>query len=76
VQFNWIRQGGGIGIVHDFAIPSARGLVKVLPDQISLTRSFYLIRHADDRRMDRLNRFALALAEGVKHEVARLEGQT
>ena len=76
VQFNWIRQGGGIGIVHDFAIPSAKGLVKVLPGLISLTRSFYLIRHADDRRMDRLNRFALALAEGVKHEVARLEAQT
>lgn len=76
VQFNWIRQGGGIGIVHDFAIPSAKGLIKVLPDQVSLTRSFYLIRHADDRRMDRLNRFALALADGLKREVARLEAET
>jgi DNA-binding transcriptional LysR family regulator len=75
VQFNWIRQGGGVGIVHDFAIPSAKGLVKILPDQISLTRSFYLIRHADDRRMDRLNRLALALAEGLKREVARLEAE-
>ena len=75
VQFNWIRQGGGIGIVHDFAIPSAKGLVKVLPEQVSLTRSFYLIRHADDRRMDRLNRFALALADGLKREVARLEAE-
>ena len=76
VQFNWIRQGSGVGIVHDFAIPFAKGLVKLLPDQISLTRSFYLIRHADDRRMDRLNRFALALAEGLKREVARLEAET
>jgi len=76
VQFNWVRQGSGVGIVHDFAIPSAKGLVKVLPDQVSLTRSFYLIRHADDRRMERLNRFALALAEGVKREVARLEADT
>ncbi|MCD1624520.1 MAG: LysR family transcriptional regulator [Paracoccaceae bacterium] len=76
VQFNWIRQGGGVGIVHDFAIPSAKGLVKILPSQISLTRSFYLIRHADDRRMDRLNRLALALAEGLRREVARLEAET
>ena len=76
VQFNWIRQGSGVGIVHAFAIPFAKGLVKLLPDQISLTRSFYLIRHADDRRMDRLNRFALALAEGLKREVARLEAET
>jgi DNA-binding transcriptional LysR family regulator len=76
VQFNWIRQGGGIGIVHDFAIPFAKGLVKVLPDQVSLTRSFYLIRHADDCRMDRLNRFAAALADGLRREVARLEGES
>lgn len=75
VQFNWIRQGCGIGIVHDFAIPSAKGLVKLLPQDVSLTRSFYLIRHADDRRMDRLNRFALALVEGLKREVARLEAE-
>ncbi len=73
VQFNWIRQGSGVGIVHDFAMPFGRGLVRLLPDQISLTRSFYLIRHADDRRMDRLNRFAQALAEGLRREVARLE---
>lgn len=75
VQFNWIRQGGGVGIVHDFAIPSAKGLVRLLTDQVSLTRSFYLIRHADDRRMDRLNRFATALADGIRREVARLEAE-
>ena len=73
VQFNWIRGGHGIGIVHDFALPSARGLVKVLPEEVSLTRSFYLIRHADDRRLERMNRFAEALCEGMRAEVARLE---
>lgn len=73
VQFNWVRQGCGIGIIHDFAIPSASGVRKILTDQLSLTRSFYLIRHADDRRMDRLNRFASALSEGVRAEVARLD---
>jgi len=73
VQFNWIRQAGGIGIVHDFAIPSATGLRKILVDELSLIRSFYLIRHADDRRLDRLNRFSAALSEGLRAEVARLE---
>ncbi|MDF1801619.1 LysR family transcriptional regulator [Thalassovita sp.] len=73
VQFNWIRQAGGIGIVHDFAIPSATGLRKILVDELSLTRSFYLIRHADDRRLDRLNRFSAALSEGLRAEVSRLE---
>lgn len=76
VQFNWVRAGAGIAIVHDFAIPSASGVVKLLTDQISLTRSFYLIRHLDDRRSDRLNRFAVALGQGLRREVARLESLT
>ena len=73
VQFNWVRNGAGIAVVHDFAMSAAPGLVKVLPDLVSLTRSFYLIRHPDDRRVDRLNRFAELLAQGVRREVARLE---
>ncbi|MCM2562165.1 LysR family transcriptional regulator [Lutimaribacter sp. EGI FJ00015] len=76
VQFNWLRKAGGIGVVHDFAIPSGHGILKVLPDKISLTRSFYLIRHADDQRLERLNRFAAALSEGLRAEVARLEARS
>lgn len=73
VQLNWVRQGAGLAIVHDFAIPSAPEIRRVLPDQLGLTRSFYLVRHVDDRRLERLNRFAEALAQGVRREVARLE---
>jgi DNA-binding transcriptional LysR family regulator len=75
VQINWVRQGAGLGIVHDFAIPTSPGLRRVLTDAVSLTRSFYLIRHIDDRRVERLNRFADALGRGVRREVARLEAQ-
>ncbi|MDD9739919.1 LysR family transcriptional regulator [Marinovum sp. SP66] len=73
VQLNWLRQGGGIGIVHDFALPFAPELRKVLAQEISLTRAFYLVRHADDRRLDRMNRFAAALVAEMRDEVARLE---
>jgi DNA-binding transcriptional LysR family regulator len=73
VQFNWVRAGAGVAIVHDFALPSAPGLVRLLPEVLSLTRSFYLIRHADDRRVERLNRFAALLADSVGREVQRLE---
>ena len=76
VQINWVRQGGGIGVVHDFSIPFVRGVVKLLPEAFSLTRSFSLVRHADDRRLARLNRFAAALVEGMRTEVARLEAET
>ncbi|GGL93449.1 LysR family transcriptional regulator [Pseudooceanicola nanhaiensis] len=74
VQFNWIRQGGGLGIVHDFALPSAKGVRKVLEGAISLTRTFYLVRHVDDTRLERMNRFATALTDGLRREIARLEG--
>lgn len=76
VQLNWLRHGAGIGMVHDFALPSALELVKVLPVEVSLTRAFWLIRHADDRRIDRMNRFADLLAQGLRREVLRLEAMT
>jgi DNA-binding transcriptional LysR family regulator len=76
VQLNWLRQGAGVGMVHDFAMPSAPELVKVLESEIALTRAFWLIRHADDRRVERLNRFADRLAHGLRREVARLEAAT
>ncbi len=75
VQFNFIRQGGGVGVVHDFALPAVQGVSKVLAERFSLTRSFYLIRHEDDQRVARLTRFAQLLSEGVRAEVSRLESQ-
>ncbi|MFQ1700964.1 LysR family transcriptional regulator [Loktanella agnita] len=72
VQLQMIRRAG-VGIVHDFALPFAPELRRVLTDQISLTRSFYLVRHASDRQSDRLSRFADALTSGLQAEVVRLE---
>lgn len=76
VQLNWAQRGAGICIMHDFAMPTFPDLRKILTDQVSLKRSFYLIRHADDRRVDRLNRFADQLAEKLRREVARLEANS
>ena len=76
VQFNWVRAGAGVAIVHDFAIPSAPEVKKLLVSDFALTRSFWLIRHLDDRRSDRLNRFAEAVTQRLRREVARLEALT
>ncbi|WP_116598543.1 LysR family transcriptional regulator [Primorskyibacter marinus] len=76
VQFHWVRQGAGLGVVHDFAIPSTSNVRRVLTDEIWLTRSFYLIRHADDRKLERMNRLAAALTDGLRREVTRLEALT
>ncbi|MES2667663.1 MAG: LysR family transcriptional regulator [Pseudomonadota bacterium] len=76
VQLNWLRHGAGVGIVHDFALPTAPELQKILTGQISLTRAFWLIRHADDGRVARLNRFADLLTLEIRKEVQRLEAMT
>ena len=73
VQLNFLRAGAGVGVVHDFALPAASDLTRILPDEISLTRAFWLIRHADDARVTRLNRFAEALVREARAEMARLE---
>lgn len=76
VQLKLAVQGNGICVAHDFAIPSHRPLRKVLPEHVSLTRSFYLVRHQGDQRSERLNRIADALTTGLRDEVARLEALT
>jgi DNA-binding transcriptional LysR family regulator len=73
VQLNFLRQGAGLGIVHDFALPSAPELVRVIPGQIALKRAFWLLRHSDDGRVARLARFAETLSREVRAEMARLE---
>jgi DNA-binding transcriptional LysR family regulator len=73
VQMNLLRQGAGVGIVHDFALPFAPELRRILIDQLSLSRSFFLIRSADDRLNRRLNLFAEVLLSGIRTEILRLE---
>ena len=76
VQLKLVEQGRGLCVAHDFALPSHPGLRKVLADEISLRRNFYLVRHQGDQKSARLNRFAARLVDGVRAEVARLEGLT
>jgi hypothetical protein len=59
--------------VHDFALPFAPELRRILVDQLSLTRSFFLIRSVDDRHNRRLNQFAQVLVSGLRSEIQRLE---
>lgn len=73
VQLALLRQGAGIGVVHDFALSAAPELTRVLPQAISLTRTFWLIRHADDTRVARLTRFADLLTREMRTEMVHLE---
>lgn len=76
VQLNWARLGAGVCIVHDFAIPTCPNIRKILTEEVSIKRSFYLIRHRDDQRVERLNRFAELFTKKLRLEVQRLEALT
>jgi DNA-binding transcriptional LysR family regulator len=71
VQLGWLRSGAGVGVVHDFVLPDAPELRPVFADTLRLSRTFWLIRHADDARVERLNRFARALTDELRTEIAQ-----
>ncbi|WP_224814600.1 LysR family transcriptional regulator [Hasllibacter sp. MH4015] len=75
VQLQMARAGGGLAVVHDFALPAAPELVRVLPGDVALTRTFWLTRHAGQRDA-RLDRVAGLLGDGIRGEIARLEAQS
>ncbi|MCC7321167.1 MAG: LysR family transcriptional regulator [Rubellimicrobium sp.] len=72
VQLMMLRERG-VGIVHDFALPSAPELVRVLTGALALRRAFHLVRHESDLRSARLSQVAALVAQGIRLEVARLE---
>ncbi|MDF1871550.1 LysR family transcriptional regulator [Vannielia sp.] len=74
VQFQWVRQGAGLGVVHGFALGADPRVERVLAEDWSLKRTFWLVRHGDDRRVRRHSRFAELLCEGLRGEIERLEG--
>ncbi|GHG87562.1 LysR family transcriptional regulator [Pseudodonghicola xiamenensis] len=74
VQARLAELGAGLSIVHAFCLPFHPGLRRVLSDQVSLDRAFYLVRHQGAERSARLSRFARLLCDEVRAEVMRLEG--
>ena len=70
VQLGFLNAGAGIGVVHDFALPDAPELQTILPDEVSLRRTFWLLRHADDARVERLNRFSTELVDEMRQEMS------
>lgn len=72
VQMQMVRHAG-VGFVHDFALATMPELTRVLVDAVSLTRTFYLVRHVSDQQSERINRFADLLIAGLRAEVIALE---
>lgn len=75
VQLNWVRAGAGVAVVHDFALPMAPELGRLLSHEVALTRTYWMLRPWGAAKDARLERFARQLRDGVRAELNHLEGR-
>lgn len=76
VQLRWCVAGYGLAILPDFVAREHPELEVVLPDDIRLTRAFYLVRHQDDARVARINRMADEVVDWMREGLARIAAET
>lgn len=69
-QLEAVRAGTGIGILHDFAVHGAAGLVRVLPDVV-FRRSYYLLSHPESAAVRRVATCREYLVRRFREERAR-----
>ncbi len=74
VQLGWCRRGVGVCILPEFVAREYPELRMLLPDDIGLTRSFYLVRHQDDARVARINRMAEIVVDWMRAALAERVG--
>jgi len=72
VQLEATLNGAGVCILHDFMAERHPSLVKVLPQQISFTRSFWCVVYEDYAMLERIRVCAAAI---VDHMRTRLRSQ-
>ena len=69
VQLEACLADGGVGVLHDFMAEKYPQLVKVLPQKISFTRTFWYIVHEDYAKLHRIKAVSDALIEHVRRRV-------
>ena len=70
LQLRWCRQGFGMCILPEFVARAHPELTVLLPDDVRLTRAFYLVRHEDDARVARINHIAEVVVDGMRAALA------
>lgn len=69
VQWQWLRQGAGVGLVHDFTLARDPDLVRVLHD-VAIRRSYFLSMRRADKQVPRMQRLRDLLQAAVVREVS------
>ncbi|WP_170317544.1 LysR family transcriptional regulator [Paroceanicella profunda] len=70
VQLAWARMGAGVAILPDFMARGCPELMRVLPREVSFTRSYYLVSHEENRHVPRLEAVAERLVSGLREALA------
>ncbi|NUU01010.1 LysR family transcriptional regulator [Herbaspirillum robiniae] len=65
-QMMALAGGAGIGVLPHFMARNEPGLVRVLPDEVRLTRSYWLVTHADTRDLARVERVTQFMREQLR----------
>lgn len=71
MQLRWCLKGCGLAILPDFVAREHPALTMVLPEDVRLSRSFYLVRHQDDARVARINRMAEVVVDWMREALQR-----
>lgn len=74
-QMNAVAAGAGIGVIHHFMAVDEPRLVPVLPESISITRSFWLLVHADLKDVARVRAVVDFVVRESKANRALLMGE-
>ncbi len=64
-QFEAIRSGAGLGILHDFMVPEDGDLVRVLP-AVTFRRSYFLLSHPDTHQVKRVAVVRAFLTDAIR----------
>ena len=73
VQLEATLADAGVCILHDFMAAPFEQLRKVLPEQISFTRSFWYVVHEDYAKLERVRVVSEAIIESIRRKLAELE---
>ena len=69
VQLHWCLRGAGICILPEFVARAHPELEVLLPEDVRLTRAFYLVRLEDDARVARINRMAEVVVDWMRQSI-------
>jgi DNA-binding transcriptional LysR family regulator len=74
-QMNAVIAGAGIGVIHHFMAAAEPRLIPVLPETVSITRSFWLLVHADLKDVARVRTAVEFIVREAKAARALLLGE-